>query len=175
MKLFPKLFIADAAISFRRQLKNRGYNYPIHELYSREDLLHFIEVFSSYKNYTLPVIITDVSFFNKKDQSLLLKFMDDTNLNLILLASRDNILNTIISRVKEFRKFYISKPNSIGFLYPSKAREASLNDLKDVFDISSDDRMSIYNKYNPILTYDDYLVRSFSKADKERVLSLLEA
>ena len=175
MRIFPKLFIGDAAKSFRLQLNKRNLNYEIHELYTTEDLKLFIELFSSYKNYQLPVIVTDLSFFNKKDQSLFLKFMDDTDLKLILLASRDNILDTIISRVREFRKFYSSNnKNSISFLQPSKAREDSLNELNNLEDISYEDKLLIYNKYNPVLSYNDYLVRNFSPYTRDRVLNLLE-
>lgn len=172
MKVFPKLFIADAMRAFLRQIESSGCEYSMNYISSREELIQFIDLFSSYKNYKIPVVISDISFLNKKDQSLLLKFMDDTDLHIVLLASRDNVLDTIISRVKEFRKYY-SKCSQIGFIAPAKAREAlySNNDLED---ISYDDRLILNNKYNPVISYDDYLVRPYSNGDKNRLLSLLE-
>jgi hypothetical protein len=67
--------------------------------------------------------------------------MDDSDLNIILLASRDNILDTIISRVREFRKFYITdKKNQVGFINISKARELYDNEVGEVdYDTSIDD------------------------------------
>lgn len=175
-RLFPKLFIADAAISFKSFIKKHGYNYSINYIADRSDLLSVIETYSQFKNYNLPVIISDISFLKKKDQSLLLKFMDDSNLNIILLASRDNILDTIVSRVKDFRKFYNSnKGNQAGFINISKAREMFNNDIGTFDeDTSYEDRLVVYNKYNPLLSYDDSLVSSYRKCDREKLISLLE-
>lgn len=174
MKVFPKLFIGSAMRGFLRQINDSKCEYSMNYVASREDLIALIELFSSYKNYRVPVVISDISYLNRKDQSLLLKFIDDTDLNLVLLASRDNVLDTIISRVKEFRKFYYDKKyNQIGFLAPSKARELLLSE-QNTEDISYSDRLLINKKYNSILTYDDYLVKRFSSSDKNRILNLLE-
>ena len=175
-KIFPKLFVGGAAAAFKSYLKKNNYSYEINYISDREDLLNFIEAFSHYKNYTLPVIVSDVSLLSKKDQSLLLKFMDDSNLNIILLASRDNILDTIISRVKEFRKFYVTdKRNKTGFINITKAREMFDNEHGQFSDDTSyDDRLIEYNKYNPMLAYDNNLVKTYRKNDQCKLLNLLE-
>lgn len=175
-KIFPKLFCGSAAIAFKNYLKKNHYNYEINYITDRDDLLNFIETYSHYKNYTLPVIISDISFLKKKDQSLLLKFMDDTNLNIILLASRDNILDTIISRVREFRKFYSdNKGNRAGFINVSKAREMLNNEYGQFSDDTSyEDKLLVYNKYNPMLAYNNNLVKSYRKNDQSKLLNLLE-
>lgn len=175
-KIFPKLFIGDACKAFKTQLKKSNYKYEINDVTNRDELLAFIELYSSYKNYTLPVIISDLSFFNKRDQSLFLKFMDDTDLNLILLASRDNILDTIISRVREFRKFYTGNINSkVSFISPGKAREIMSSEASETGDdISDEDRMLMRNKYNPVLSYDESLVKQFRQSYKDKLLNLLE-
>lgn len=175
-KIFPKLFCGDAATAFKSYLKKHDYKYEINYISCREDLLNIIDTYSHYKNYTLPVIISDISFLKKKDQSILLKFMDDTDLKIILLASRDNILDTIISRVREFRKFYtIDKGSRAGFINISKAREMFNNDCGNISDDTSyEDRLCVYNKYNPLLAYDNYLVRSYYKNDQVKLLNLLE-
>ena len=175
-KIFPKLFCGSAATAFKNYLKKNHYNYEINYITDRDDLLNFIETYSHYKNYTLPVIISDISFLKKKDQSLLLKFMDDTNLNIILLASRDNILDTIISRVREFRKFYSdSKGNRAGFINVSKAREMFNNEYGQFSDDTSyEDKLLVYNKYNPMLAYNNNLVKSYRKNDQSKLLNLLE-
>ena len=175
-KIFPKLFCGSAAIAFKNYLKKNHYNYEINYITDRDDLLNFIETYSHYKNYTLPVIISDISFLKKKDQSLLLKFMDDTNLNIILLASRDNILDTIISRVREFRKFYSDdRGNRAGFINVSKAREMLNNEYGQFSDDTSyEDKLLVYNKYNPMLAYNNNLVKSYRKNDQSKLLNLLE-
>lgn len=175
-KIFPKLFCGSAATAFKNYLKKNHYNYEINYITDRDDLLNFIETYSHYKNYTLPVIISDISFLKKKDQSLLLKFMDDTNLNIILLASRDNILDTIISRVREFRKFYSdNRGNRAGFINVSKAREMFNNEYGQFSDDTSyEDKLLVYNKYNPMLAYNNDLVKSYRKNDQNKLLNLLE-
>ena len=175
-KIFPKLFCGSAAIAFKNYLKKNHYNYEVNYITDRDDLLNFIETYSHYKNYTLPVIISDISFLKKKDQSLLLKFMDDTNLNIILLASRDNILDTIISRVREFRKFYSdNRGNRAGFINVSKAREMLNNEYGQFSDDTSyEDKLLVYNKYNPMLAYNNNLVKSYRKNDQNKLLNLLE-
>lgn len=175
-KIFPKLFVGGAAQSFKSYIKKNNFNYEINYISDREDLVSLIETFSKYKEYHLPVIISDISFLSKKDQSLLLKFMDDSKLNIILLASRDNILGTIISRVKEFRKFYVQNNGTkAGFINVSKAREMFNNEHGQFSeDTSYEDKLSVYNQYNPLLAYDNILVKSYKKKDQDKLLNLLE-
>lgn len=175
-KIFPKLFIGDAVKSFITYMNKNNYNYPINYIYSKEDLIDLIDRFSYYANYNQPVIISDISYLNKQGQSLLLKFIDDSKLKIILLASRDNILNTVISRVREYRKFYYSDPNkTISFINPNRAREMFNNDHKDdLEDTSTLDKQMIMCNYNPILVYDDYLVSKYNNSNREKLLSILE-
>lgn len=175
-KIFPKLFIGNAAKAFIAYLKKNNYDYPINVVTTRDELLSFIETFYNYKNYSLPVIVSDISFFNHSDQSLLLKFIDDTKLNLIMLASRDNVLDTIISRVREFRKYYVhNSGESFGFIEIGKAREMFTNEISgSIEDTSYEDMISLAYKYNPMLSYDDYLVNRYSSNDKKKILSIIE-
>lgn len=174
IRIYPKLFIGAAQDAFIRYINKNNIHYNINYISSRDDLIHIIEQYSGYKNYKLPVIISDISYLSQSDQSLLLKFMDDTNLKIILLASRDNILDTIISRVREFRKYYIMK-DSIGFFPPSKAREMLNNEIGDNAEISYDDKLKAYNKYNALLGYNDSITRMFNTNDRNKLLSLMEA
>lgn len=174
-RIFPKLFIGTAAKAFCKFIEKSNYNYSINYISTKEDLVNLIESYSHYKKYKLPVIISDISFLSPVEQSILLKFIEDSNLNIILLASRDNILGTIISRMKEFRKYYsVGGGDRAGFIKVSKAREMLLNDANEFDDLSVDDRQLIYNKYNPVLSYDDFLVRRYRKSDRDKLLSLIE-
>lgn len=172
-KIFPKLFIGQAAKAFVSFINKNNYNYNINYIQSREDLISLIDTYSQYKNYNLPVIISDISFLNKADQSLLLKFMEDSKLKIILLASRDNILNTIISRVKEFRKYYVNN-RDISFMNIASAYDNSREELEALKDSSLEDKCIVYNKYNPVLNYIDSLVSTRSFNDRNKLLSLLE-
>lgn len=172
-KIFPKLFIGQAAKAFVSFINKNNYNYNINYIQSREDLISLIDTYSQYKNYNLPVIISDISYLNKADQSLLLKFMEDSNLKIILLASRDNILNTIISRVKEFRKYYVNN-RDISFMNIANAYDNSKEELELLRDSSIEDKCVVYNKYNPVLYYINTLVNKRSTGDREKLLNLLE-
>lgn len=173
--IFPKLFVGAAAKAFCKFIEKNNYNYNINYISSKEDLVNLIDSFSHYKNYTLPVIISDISFLSPLEQSLLLKFIEDSNLNIILLASRDNILGTVISRMKEFRKYYVvGSGDRAGFIKTNKAREMLINDADEFNDLSVDDKQLIYNKYNPVLSYDDYLVKKYRRNDRDKLLSLIE-
>ena len=172
-KIFPKLFIGTAAKAFVSFIKRNNFDYTINYIQSREDLISLIDTYSKYKNYNLPVIISDISYLNKADQSLLLKFMEDSNLKIILLASRDNILNTIISRVKEFRKYYVNN-RDISFMNIANAYDNSKEELEALKDSSIEDKCIIYNKYNPVLYYINTLVNKRSIGDREKLLNLLE-
>ena len=174
IRIYPKLFIGAASDAFIRYMQKNNIHYNINYITDRDDLIHIIEVYSGYKNYKPPVIISDISYLSQSDQSLLLKFMDDTDLKIILLASRDNILDTIVSRVREFRKYYITK-DSIGFFQPSKAREMLNNEIGDNTEMSYDDKLKLYNKYNSLLGYNDYITRMFNLNDRKKLLSLLES
>lgn len=173
--IFPKLFIAAAKTGFENFLRKHNCKYQINYISCREDLISLIETYSHYKNYMQPVIISDISFLNKSDQSLLLKFIDDSHLNIILLASRDNILDTIVSRVKEFRKFYIfNNSNKAGFFSIEKARDMAANEMSNIDSLSYDDKLLLYNKYNSMLAYDDYLVQKYNQSDRKKLLNILE-
>lgn len=172
-RIFPKLFIGDSAIAFKNYLKKHKLNYDINYIVDEYELKSFIDEYSNYKNYKLPVIISDISYLNKKAQSLLLKFMEDTSLNLILLASRDNILDTIISRTKEFRKYYISSKN-INYVEVNKARSLLKEELSNTGDVSFDDKLLMCNKYNPVLAYSNSLVKRYSQNEQDKLVSLLE-
>ena len=77
--------------------------------------------------------------------------------------------------MKEFRKYYsVSNGDRAGFIKVNKAREMLLNDSNEFDDLSIDDKQLIYNKYNPVLSYDDFLVRKYRHADRDKLLSLLE-
>lgn len=171
--IFPKLFIGDAYKSFLRYIEKRSLPYLVNYIQSREELTELIDQFSHYKNYSEPVIIADVSYFSHADQSLLLKFIDDTKLNIVLLASRDNILGTIISRVKEFRKFYVTS-NVVNFLNINKARDLRAEELCNDRDISYEDMLTVSNKYNPLLVYNDSLVSKYKAGERDKLISLLE-
>ena len=174
-KIFPKLFIGEAAKAFCKFIEKNNYDCSINYISSKEELESLVDRFSHYKHYMLPVIISDISFLSQLEQSLLLKFIEDSKLNIVLLASRDNILSTIISRMKEFRKYYIIKSGDrVGFIELSKAREMLLGDASDFADLSCDDKQLIYNKYNPVLSYCDYLVKRYRNSDRDKLLSLIE-
>ena len=63
----------------------------------------------------------------------------------------------------------------IVFFQPSKAREMLNNEIGDNTEMSYDDKLKLYNKYNSLLGYNDYITRMFNINDRKKLLSLLES
>ena len=49
------------------------------------------------------------------------------------------------------------------------------NEIGDNTEISYDDKLKLYNKYNSLLGYNDYITRMFNLNDRNKLLSLLES
>lgn len=166
-KIFPKLFAGDAFKAFVKFLNKHNYNYKIYHINSLNDL---INVFNSYNDYASPLIISDISILNKDEQISLLKLIDNCKFNLILLASKDNIISSIISRIAEYRKYYVfTEKDKCVFANPKTARES----LSDEFQ-NYDSKLKQYNKTSPIMLYDELLVRSCKSYLSKKILNILE-
>lgn len=110
----PVLLIEKAALMFKE-----NYSKEIYRIDSQEELKNLVESFSN-TPYSGLLVVEDIS--NVYDMSVLLKFLENIDFPIILLAYSDNnnITNTIISRIKTLIKIpYDSvKSNLVG------AREA---------------------------------------------------
>ena len=160
MNGYPRLYIG---VDYIRQLKGRA-TFPINQVF-KEELSDFISYYSSIKSLPYPLVIEDVSNFNEIQQSILLKFVEDSELKIILLASEDNILSTILSRMS--------------LVYKQKENVKSLFNeevIMELSNIDSDSSKSTYIKkqitLSPISYYYDQLLEN--KNNKNKLIRLLE-
>lgn len=172
-KLFPKLFIGDAVKAFKAFLKSRKYEYSINEFSSRDDLLSFIYKCKKINDNRL-IILSDISLLTLNDQKHIVELITKTNIKLILLASNDNILDELLMQIKAFRKYYTNiTDNSVNYIDISKARDL-FNKEKLSNNYSTNELNLLYNKYNPILAYNNDKVKLYSKSEQDKLLYLLE-
>lgn len=103
----PVLLVGGAMITFKLMYKGN-----IYRLENTEDIKDFITNFSGV-DYRKPIVIEDISMLYR--DSVLLKFIEDTRIPLVLLASEDNISIPLQSRIKTYIKFPIDDSSGCNF------------------------------------------------------------
>lgn len=95
----PVLLVEKAAVFFREE-----YSKEVYRVDSQEELKELIERFSN-TPYSGLIVIEDIS--KVYNLSSLLKFLEETECSVILLAYRDttNLCGTILSRIKTYIKY----------------------------------------------------------------------
>lgn len=93
----PILFIAGARTIFKTIYQGNIIN--ISNVENTRDLIQELSGIELEK----PLVIDDLSLLYR--DTLLLKFIEETKLKLVLLASIDNLSNTLLSRMKIIKKF----------------------------------------------------------------------
>ena len=77
-------------------------------------------------------------------------------------------------QIKAFRKYYTNiTDNSVNYIDTSKARDL-FNKEKLSNNYSTNELNLLYNKYNPILAYNNDKVKLYSKSEQDKLLYLLE-
>lgn len=101
----PVLLIGGASLAFKKM-----YTGNIYHLENTEDIK---ELISSFYGITLekPLVIEDLSLLYR--DTLLLKFIEESKIPLILLASEDNISIPLQSRIKTYIKYPSKNINCI--------------------------------------------------------------
>lgn len=175
LQIFPKLFIGQAVDGFKRAVKRSSVAVDYNSFCSKYELIPLLDSYSSYKNYNVPIVFEDVSFLSPKDQVALLSFLDNNpSLKVVLLASRDNVIEALLSRVKVYRKVFGFRPEDFSFLPLAKAREAFDSSSSLDKDSSYEDRLREYSKFNPLLSFTSSLVRNHRLSDSAKLLALIE-
>ena len=93
MNGYPRLYIGKAAQELKKRIQ-----FPVYQV-TKETLSEFIEYYSTIPVMKFPLVIEDLAYLPVDSQSNLLKFIEDSKLNIILLSSEDQIITTILSRM----------------------------------------------------------------------------
>lgn len=88
---------------FAFEFKRKNPSVSVSHVRSKEDVMEWIETYSGISS-SMPIAIEDISYLSTKNQSLLLKFLDETNFDVSMLARFDSILPTIFSRCDRIYK-----------------------------------------------------------------------
>ncbi len=115
MNGYPRLYIGRAA----KELKKR-VSFQIYQV-DNSSIAEFTIYYSTIQNLKTPLVIEDISYLSEEKQAILLKFVEDSSLKIILLATEDNILPTILSRMSLVYK--IKEDVSSMFLPALEAQE----------------------------------------------------
>lgn len=95
----PSLLIGSAAVSFRQT-----YEGIILTVSSSQDVVELIGRYTGIQFLSRPIVISDLAFMARDASSMLLKFIEESPLPLILLATYDNINPILLSRVRTVMK-----------------------------------------------------------------------
>lgn len=113
----PVLLVEKAALLFREE-----YSKEVYRVENQEELKELVESFTN-TPYSGLLVVEDIS--NVWDMSVLLKFLEEADFPIILLAYKDgaNIGGTILSRIKTYIK------------YPYDSVKSNLINARDALDM----------------------------------------
>lgn len=158
----PVLIIGDAMTLFLK-----AWKYKTVSISNVNDLKDAVDYYSMVAPST-PLVIYDLSIIPKDKLSILLKFVEEYKHPLILLGSIDNFDSIILSRIKTFVKFNVSK-TSCDFLTTREGLK--LSDDKLSKDMSNVDKNKFYMKYCPKLYYLDKSLSVYK--NKNKIIDIL--
>ena len=152
----PLLLIGYAAKLFRDE-----YRGEIYHIENNEDLKEIMS-YVMYNDYNNLIVLDDISLI--QDKSLLLKFIEDAQFQLIMLASQDKFDRTFLSRIKLILKYpYDTKTEYI---------QNNINDILGRIEQNKDLKNDKFLAENsPELYY--YFLRTSSYVSNTKIIRLL--
>lgn len=158
----PLLLIGGARTIFKSMYTGNILN--IYNVESTRDLIQELSGIDLEK----PLVIDDLSLLYR--DTILLKFLEETNLKLILLASKDNLSSTLLSRMKIIKKF--PDENNLEF------KETSMADAQhhiNTEELNQEDSLNYLSNTCPELIVLNKKLRYIKNKDKIiDIYSLLE-
>ena len=154
-----KMYIAWYCEEFKKRI-----NLPIIRI-TDENAETVIDHYARINSMPYPLILEDVSYISPNAQSKLLSFLEETSLNVVLLASSDNISPMLIGRITEIYK-RVPKVQT---------RFTSMDKCRDELNLGGFCPLDVLKKQmhnSPLLYRNDILTRKFS--NKERLLKIIE-
>ena len=161
---FPLLIMGDAVTDFKK-----NYTDKINTAENLEEMRELIAYYTSISHLDRPLVIEDISLFAKNGEGVLLKFVEDTKLQLILLSRFDKVSNVLLSRVKLVVKYY-KDPVTSQFMSVSNGFQA----LQQSLESSSHyyDKIRYMGKLSPKQIYLEKNIRQ--RRNKEKIMSFVE-
>lgn len=142
---------------------------PIRRVTNNEELRDLIAQYTGIKSLETPLLVEDLAFLSPWGLQSLLKFVEDTRLDVILLSTYDNFTPPLLSRLKVFIKAPIERTNS-NFLDAGRGRDRIDSILSG--DSHVLDRVRYQGRESPILYYNEKNVPR--RPNRSKFLSLIE-
>lgn len=161
MNGYPRLYMCRAAQEFKKRMSLRIIQV------TKDSITEFLDYYTNIPTMNTPLVIEDLYTLSFDCQSRLLKFIEDTNLKIILLSSEDNIIPTVLSRMSLVYK--VPEQVYSDLLPPTQARPELDKIDSDTYYL---DYVKKQRALSPITYYNDLLVRG--KYSKNKLLQLLE-
>lgn len=161
---YPALIIGDAVVDFKKEFSG-----PIVSVKDVTELKEVIAYYSGIPRLDRLLVIEDISFLGKDVNTSLLKFVEETELELVLLSKFDKIDEVLLSRIKKVIKYY-KEPTESKFLRCSEG----FNKLEETLSPDSHyfDRVRYMGKLAPRLLLLDKTVKI--KRIKNKVISFID-
>lgn len=161
---FPLLIMGDAVTDFKK-----CYVGKINTADNMEEMRELVAYYTSIDKLDRPLVIEDISLFAKNGEGVLLKFVEETKLDLILLSRFDKVSNVLLSRIKRVEKYY-KDPVTSQFMSVSSGYQA----LQQTLEPSSHyyDKVRYMGRLSPKQIYLEKNIRQ--RRNKEKIMSFVD-
>lgn len=159
-KGYPKIIIGDAVLDFKKEYKG-----VIRKINDVADLREIVSYYKGINYLENDIVLEDFGFLPQICESVLLKFLEETSLNVILLYTYDKASSIILSRAGSVIKYYKDGIHS------------DFMKVKDGFKrMSESESDNYYSKIKEIASVCPkiYYLDKKIKSNKDKVLSILE-
>lgn len=171
---YPRLYVGETAKVF----KYKNPYLSVYRLY-KDNIREFIDYYSTQQVSARPLVVEDIYYLPEYCQTDLLKFVEETRLKVVLLASYDNIIPALLSRMA-----YVYKEERIvktSFLSPSEGRKEMFDNTYRESDEDDDEKEQEHQSeiikkkltLSPMMYYNDSLIASLP--NKQKLINLLES
>lgn len=163
-RMYPLLIMGDAVTDFKKNYKG-----PIITIQDMDSLRDFISYYGSINYLDRPIVLEDLSFLPQGSEGYLLKFVEESKLDLILISRFDRVSPVLLSRIKNVQKYYKDKIES-QFLSASKGS----NLIEDTLSKDSHyyDKVRYMGKYAPKLIFLEKKIRV--TRNKNKIMSFMD-
>ena len=163
-RAFPLLSMGDAVTDFKK-----NYSGKINAAENMEEMREPIAYYTSISYLDRVLVLEDISLFAKNGEGVLLKFVEETPLDLVLLSRFDKVSNVLLSRVKGVVKYY-NDPVTSQFMKVS----TGYSTLQEQLEPNSHyyDKVRYMGKLSPKMIYLEKNVKQ--RRNKDKIMSFVE-
>lgn len=159
---YPVAFIGAPA----RELKSTT-SLPIRRVTNGAEMAELVANYTGVRATQTPLIIEDLAFLSPQVHQQLLKFLEESPLEIVVLSTYDVFTPPMLSRMKVFIKAPLERTQS-NLLKPQQGRD-KINLSKDTHPL---DRIRHQGKESPMLYYLDKTVPQ--RPNRAKLISLIE-